>query len=561
MWFFPKRQQKNDRVTGLIQIPIGEIEETKANIVFIHGLGGDRLLTWHHHERKHPLWDEYNFWPGWLAEALPGFKVWLFGYDSKKFFLEKGHDNHRYDIARNLLGYLRARQLEQKPLWFVSHSLGGLVVKQMLRVAKDEKLLILDRVKGVVFLATPHVGSDLARLANILKIISLNLLNASLSVEELKSHNAGLRDLDQWYRSNADGIKTYAFHELYDTWGVKVVDADSANPKVPEQEFYGSVRSDHIEIAKCKSRYDVVYKGVKKFIKKYSREDIVEEYSTEDTPFKSPALEKIYKEEGSNSHKNSHDTIESNTIRDNQLYKALKLLNFRNQCGEISDRIPSQTIGSFLICGEKKSGTEILLERLYDQKTYKKIPIKLGGSQGLNITTLWQKIAHELYLEEEISPETILSKIVEIQKKQSILFVLTHIDNLLPQDISDILTEFWGKLIGQISQIDKENKNINNLFLFLVDYQNKYKNEEFCLPFDSRLFTENFTQHDISEWIESVRNRWGYEPCDKQKLDCSEAATIFQDSEGGVPDRVYETIYGYFPLAWKSSIMINKLGL
>jgi len=545
-----KKQQGNDRVTGLIQIPIREREETKANIVFIHGLGGDRLLTWHYHERKHPLWDEYNFWPGWLADALPGFRVWLFGYDSKKFFLERGHDNHRYDIAKNLLGYLRARQLEQKPLWFVSHSLGGLVVKQMLRVARDGDLPILEQVKGVVFLATPHLGSDLARSGDILNIISLNLLKITPSVEELKSHNAGLRDLDEWYRRNSQecGIKTFPFYEMNNTWGVKVVNEDSANPKVHQQEFCTPVESDHIEIARCRTRHDLVYTSVKQFIEKYS---------TEDTPFKSPTLRNIYNEEGLN----NPDTIESNTIRDNQLYEALKLLNFRNQCREISDRIPSQTIGSFLICGEKKSGTEILLEKLYDQKTYKKIPIQLGGSQGLNITTLWQKIAHELYLEKESSPEIILSKIVEIQKKQSILFVLTHIDNVLPQDISDILTEFWGKLITQIPQIDTDSRNINNLFLFLVDYQNKYKNEEFRLPIDSQLFTENFTQNDISDWILSVRNLWGHELCDSQKLDCGKATKIFQDSEGGLPHRVYETIYGYFPLAWQSSIMINKLGL
>ncbi|MEY3825619.1 MAG: hypothetical protein RLZZ148_431 [Cyanobacteriota bacterium] len=541
---------------GLIQIPIGEIEETKANIVFIHGLGGDRLLTWHHHERKHPLWDEYNFWPGWLAEALPGFKVWLFGYDSKKFFLEKGHDNHRYDIARNLLGYLRARQLEQKPLWFVSHSLGGLVVKQMLRVAKDGDLPILEQVKGVVFLATPHLGSDLAKLGNILSIISLNLLKITPSAKELESHNAGLRDLDEWYRGNTQecGIKTFPFYEMNKTWGVKIVDADSANPRVYKQEFCTPVESDHIEIARCKTRHDLVYTSVKQFIEKYSREDIIEQHSRENTPFKSSILRDIYEEEKPN----IYDTIKLN---DNQLYKALIGLNFSNQCREISDRIPSQTIGSFLICGEKKSGTEILLDKLYEQKTYFKIPIQLGGSQGFNITIFWQRIAEILELEKESSLETILSKIVEIQQEQSILVVLKSIETVLPQDISDILIEFWGKLIEQIPQIDTGSKNINNLFLFLVDYQNKYKKEEFCLPIDSQLFTENFTQNDISDWILYVRNRWGHELCDKQKLDCGKAARIFQNSEGGVPHRVYETIYGYFPLAWQSSIMINKLGL
>jgi hypothetical protein len=255
---------------------------------------------------------------------------------------------------------------------------------------------------------------------------------------------------------------------------------------------------------------------------------------------------------------NIYDTIKLN---DNQLYKALIGLNFRNQSREISDRIPSQTIGSFLICGEKKSGTEILLDKLYEQKTYFKIPIQLGGSQGFNITIFWQRIAEILNLEKGSSPETILSKIVKIQQTQSILVVLKSIETVLPQNINDILAEFWGELIKQIPQIDTDSRNINNLFLLLVDYQNKYRNEEFCLPVDSRLFTENFTLDDIAEWIECVRSQWEREPWYDKRLDSAEAAKIFLDSQGGVPHRVYETIYGYFPLAWQSSIMINKLGL
>lgn len=550
--FFGKEKELSQ--TGLLEIPIQCEEKTKGNIVFVHGLGADRRLTWHCQTPKQPDWDENNFWPYWLGEELPGFKIWLFGYEAKKFFLESGQAAPRYDQARNLLAYLKTQQLEQYPLWFVTHSLGGLVVKQMLRVADDNNEPIRNQVRGVVFLATPHVGSDLVKFRKIVKTISVNLLSVTKTVKELESHDPGLRDLDDWYRNNAESLKisTLPFYEMYNTWGVRVVDEDSANPKVNSQEFFTPVEADHIEIAKCRSKkIGIVYPTVKKFIEDTSLTDTLPIKSH----FKSETLQQIDEEEA-NTERNNH-SIDNNKIDDSKLYKALVRINFTEECNHVRNYLSHQMIGSFLICGEKKKGINIFLERLYSQKTYFLISIDLSGSQAANIPILWTKVAKAIELEEKDEIDKILSRIIEIQQKQSILFVLKHINEVSSQEIGEVMSEFWKKLIEKISCMNRDIAN-NNVCLFLVDYQNRYRDIDFDQTLNKKLLLNDFSEQAIGDWIDSVRIEWGAEECDELGLDSNAVSEIFRDSQG-VPNRVYRNIYEYFKLAWKQSKMIRQL--
>ena len=46
----------------------------RANIIFVHGLGGHAYDTW----RRAP--DDNSFWPLWLAEDVEGISVWTLAY-------------------------------------------------------------------------------------------------------------------------------------------------------------------------------------------------------------------------------------------------------------------------------------------------------------------------------------------------------------------------------------------------------------------------------------------------------------------------------------------------
>ena len=73
------------------------------------------------------------------------------------------HGDAASDRAKNVLELLVGEpELRSLPIIFVCHSLGGLLIKQVLRAADGrrdydaEARAFVEQVKGIVFIATPH---------------------------------------------------------------------------------------------------------------------------------------------------------------------------------------------------------------------------------------------------------------------------------------------------------------------------------------------------------------------------------------------------------------------
>lgn len=98
-----------------------------ANIVFVHGLGGNRELTWCHQRNT-----EY-FWPGkWLpnVSGLNDCQILTFGYDAN-WATFKDTTAGIVDFAKRLDLELFTAGLDNAPIVFVAHSMGGLIVKKV----------------------------------------------------------------------------------------------------------------------------------------------------------------------------------------------------------------------------------------------------------------------------------------------------------------------------------------------------------------------------------------------------------------------------------------------
>ncbi|KAH6636028.1 hypothetical protein F5144DRAFT_508141, partial [Chaetomium tenue] len=134
-----------------------------VDLVLVHGLDGDATESWTWRDK-----DSEVFWPReLLPEERPRTRVLSFSYNAKSF--HNNTDATIRDSARSLLALLNVRRRKiadpaSRPLIFVGHCLGGLVIKQALCFAHSEAEYgtIAAATKGIIFFGTPHGGADKA---------------------------------------------------------------------------------------------------------------------------------------------------------------------------------------------------------------------------------------------------------------------------------------------------------------------------------------------------------------------------------------------------------------
>lgn len=181
------------RDEGFTELSKGE--DPSHDIVFIHGLQGHPKKTWLYGEAEPPREHRFSlrirpgykqqsstgarspcFWPeDLLGRDFKNCRISTYGYDSRicNFFGGAANQANIFDHGRSLLHALehhRREEASQRPIIFVVHSLGGLVLKDVLRRSRQaepnelELKDIYDSTCGIIFMGTPHGGSDYANL-------------------------------------------------------------------------------------------------------------------------------------------------------------------------------------------------------------------------------------------------------------------------------------------------------------------------------------------------------------------------------------------------------------
>jgi protein SERAC1 len=236
---------------------ISAADDPIANVVFVHGLSGDQSDTW-----RCGTSDE--LWPSWLNERFTRLAVYSFGYAASVF---AKNEQDLFERATSALDLFASRRFGACPLILVGHSLGGLLIKSILRKsreASDQGLkAIADVTRLVVFIATPHTG---ASLASIGKFVLPHFV--SDKIEILADKTGALNDLRQAYRDLVDQtpkLQTVVYYEKMHIKGQLIVDRDSSDPGVAKT-MPVAVDKDHISICKPDSRDDQVYLGLVRHI-------------------------------------------------------------------------------------------------------------------------------------------------------------------------------------------------------------------------------------------------------------------------------------------------------
>ena len=219
---------------GLFELANDPDTSTSVDVIAVHGLQGHPFATWTH--------DDGNLW---LKDDLPGdvpsARILSFGYDSNIAFSRSVVTVE--DIASQLLNDLyNEREKDEaiaakRPIVFVCHSLGGIVVKKALVIAHERSSNagfkdILENTRAIAFLGVPHQGSKSAdfthTLAYALKCASIGISTNTRLLASLKKNSPKLYDISEQFVERGKDLKIYTFYETLKMQGVQVCQSHSA---------------------------------------------------------------------------------------------------------------------------------------------------------------------------------------------------------------------------------------------------------------------------------------------------------------------------------------------
>ncbi|KAK0099769.1 hypothetical protein ONS95_013340 [Cadophora gregata] len=155
----------------------------ELDIVAVHGLhpfgsGSNAFSTWTAAQGK----EERNWLihPEFLPALVPTARIMIFGYNSNAVF--SASEGTVSDHALNLIELLRQkrrRESPKRPIVFICHSLGGLLVKRSICMAynSDRYKIIYTSTKGIIFFATPQGGGQNVSVGNLAASIFRTITN------------------------------------------------------------------------------------------------------------------------------------------------------------------------------------------------------------------------------------------------------------------------------------------------------------------------------------------------------------------------------------------------
>ncbi|KAK3689796.1 hypothetical protein B0T22DRAFT_179069 [Podospora appendiculata] len=261
--------------------------QAKADIVLVHGLNGDPQKTW---TAKNNV-----FWP---ADLLPASlkkehaNILVYGYNADVYSTRKDRspsDNfvhqHAQSLVTSLTQYRKSEGTERNPIIWVAHSLGGIVTKRALLYSNDVRAhhqedfrSIFVSTYGIVFLGTPHTGSDLATWGRVLQHMSDVVVprkffeTESVLLKTLKKDNETLQSINSHFLDIYQRFRIHMVHEgqTTDMKGTKVlvVDASSASPQLPGVTYYG-IEATHSGMCKFESANAPGYRNVSTAIREW----------------------------------------------------------------------------------------------------------------------------------------------------------------------------------------------------------------------------------------------------------------------------------------------------
>ncbi|KAI9687673.1 MAG: hypothetical protein M1820_010404 [Bogoriella megaspora] len=232
----------------------------KADIVFIHGLGGNSRWTWSKHRNPELLWP-LTFLP--LEPDLCLARILSFGYNAN--FRRAGNVSTAVlDFAKELLFDLKYAKDERKEDLRMGEA-------YMQGQNDPEYEHIIKSISAITFLATPHRGANLADVLNRI-LQSTVVSNSKQYISELAKNSFTLQKLNEQFRHIAPRLDIVSFYETQPTSiglmnaRLMVLEKDSSVLGYPG-ETSKALNADHHGVCKFDGPSDPNYITVRNVLK------------------------------------------------------------------------------------------------------------------------------------------------------------------------------------------------------------------------------------------------------------------------------------------------------
>lgn len=143
---------------------------------------------------------------------------------------------HAQTLVSNLAMERESEDMEESPIIWIMHSLGGILVKRALAYSNDLTAKSADSSRsifiatyGLIFLGTPHTGSDHAKMGMILQAMCNAILPKSVVetrpglIKTLKANNETLQNINLHFLDFYQRFEVCFFSQQNGTQGEKLM--------------------------------------------------------------------------------------------------------------------------------------------------------------------------------------------------------------------------------------------------------------------------------------------------------------------------------------------------
>ncbi|KAK5656647.1 hypothetical protein OQA88_4627 [Cercophora sp. LCS_1] len=241
---------------GFTQLyPTAEGRPVAADIIAITGLDGNAYGSWRGRDNLGRMWLRH-----WLSSSMPDCRTMTYGYNSK--LSVRGIDTLE-DYSRELLEGIK--NLQERPLIFVAHSFGGIILAHALIQAKlvgtEEGVgrtttSLVTATRGILFFGVPHSGLF---VEDVVSMVGEGHPRKQL-VEKLSKSSDALRSQLRDFRNIARNFKIDGKSWKRSGEYITFVESDSALLLLPDDmEAKVKVSENHSNIVKFRGRQQEPY--------------------------------------------------------------------------------------------------------------------------------------------------------------------------------------------------------------------------------------------------------------------------------------------------------------